>query len=413
MRSEGFFFLLLIFCTITPLSNASAVNETTTHQAPSESAARILLYSRQWQKSPHANHKLANEINSGAIANPSNAKCLLCHTSQGFIQWAGEGFAPFRSAVNSSGGGSMPTILEAETALAPTCIACHDPQAEMTKGTGGNDPMLRLKGKPLALLGGFKIGNVGRGAICMVCHNNGQGLTNDATTPVMKSARAPHKANQADIFMGENFFFVKTGDPAYHINAIYNTCTACHMGSTYKGRHPTDHSFQATFEICYKCHNEFDPMGVKYSVLWGLEKLKATIDAAITDFAQTGLDAGKFRLLNINEDEKVEEVYTSFSKGRISGVNIRYLYERQVIDVKLNEKIYLTSLDELESKGFRLLDSVQGQIIAKAGWNLFMIDKDGSFGAHNHKLISEVIKETQKKLEDTDFKVIDPLPNSL
>jgi hypothetical protein len=56
----------------------------------------------------------------------------------------------------------MPTILEGETAFAPTCIACHDPQTEMTKGTGGNDPMLRLKSKPLALLGGFKTGNVVR-----------------------------------------------------------------------------------------------------------------------------------------------------------------------------------------------------------------------------------------------------------
>ena len=410
MRSERFFFLLLIFCTITPLSNAGADNDTATKQAQSESTGRILHYSQQWHKSPHANHKLANEINSGAIANPSNAKCLLCHTAQGFIQWAREGFAPFRSAVNSSGGDSLPTILEADTALAPTCIACHDPQAELTKGAGSDAPMLRLKGKPATLLGGFEIGKVGRGAICMVCHNNGKGLTNDATMPVMKSALAPHKANQADIFMGENFFFVKTGKPAYHINAIYNTCTACHMGSTYQGGHPTNHSFQATFEICYKCHNEFDPRSVKSSVSWGLEKLKATIDAAITDFAQTGLDAGKFRLLNMNEDEKVDEDYSSFSEGRISDVNIRYLYERQVIDVKVNGKSYLTSLDVLESKGFRLLDSVQGQIIAKAGWNLFMIDKDGSFGAHNHKLISEVIKETQKKLEETDFEVIVPLP---
>jgi hypothetical protein len=409
MWSERFCFLFLIFYVFTPVSILNAGNETTTQQAPSESVARDLLYSQQWQKSPHANHKLANEINSGAMANPSNAKCLVCHTSQGFIQWAREGFAPFRNAINSSGGGSMPTVLEDETALAPTCIACHDPQTEMTKGTGGNDPMLRLKSKPRALLGGFKIGNVGRGAICMVCHNNGQGLTNDATTPVMKSARAPHKANQADIFMGENFFFVKTGNPAYHVNAIYNTCTACHMGSTYKQRHPTDHSFQATFEICYACHKEFDPMDVKYSVLWGLETLKATIDTAITDFAQTGIDAGKFRLLNMNEDEKVEKDYTSFSEGRISDVNIRYLYERQVIEVKVNGKSYLTSLDVIESKGYRLLDSVQGQIIAKAGWNLFMIDKDGSFGAHNHKLISEVIKETLKKLEETDFKVIVPL----
>jgi hypothetical protein len=410
MWSERFCFLLLIFYTITPGSSLGAGNETTTEKVPSESAARILLYSQQWQKSPHANHKLANEINSGAMVNPSNAKCLLCHTSQGFIQWSREGFVPFRNAVNSSGGGSMPTVLEAGTALAPTCIACHDPQTEMTKDTGENDPMLRHKGKTLTLLGGFKIGKVGRGAICMVCHNNGKGLTNDATMPVMKSALAPHKATQADIFMGENFFFVKTGEPAYHINAIYNTCTACHMGSTYQGGHPTNHSFQATFEICYKCHNEFDPRDVKYKVLSGLEKLKATIDAAITDFAKTGLDAGKFSLLNMNEDEKVDEDYSSFSEGRISDVNIRYLYERQVIDVKVNGKSYLTSLDVLESKGFRLLDSVQGQIIAKAGWNLFMIDKDGSFGAHNHKFISEVIKETQKKLEETDFKVIVPLP---
>ena len=41
-----------------------------------------------------------------------------------------------------------------------------------------------------------------------------------------------------------------------------------------------------------------------------------------------------------------------------------------------------------------LLDSPAGQVIAKAGWNFFLIEGDGSHGVHNPSFTMDVINAT-------------------
>ena len=61
-----------------------------------------------------------------------------------------------------------------------TCVTCHDPHASGT--TSGSDPnaTVRISGDTPPLIAGFTATDVGRGAICMTCHNTRRGLRNDA-----------------------------------------------------------------------------------------------------------------------------------------------------------------------------------------------------------------------------------------
>lgn len=393
---KSFLLVFLLFVSI-PGTVYGEEKLITAKEGEPTSPDQILKYYNEWYQSGHADHKLANRINSDAISDPDKTSCLICHTAQGFIEWV-------KGDSISSGISASSSTVKAETALSPTCMACHDLDAEVAKGKGKTDPMLRLKKSPSMLMGGYQAGDLGLGANCMVCHTSIIGKINDSTMPLLKEALAPHPSTQTDVVMGENFFFVETEQPTYHLDAIYNTCTACHMGSTYKGGEPTSHHFQASFQSCSECHYDIDPESIKYSVMQGTEQLKTAIDSAVTDYVQAGLNAGKFRLQNVDLNGLTDKDYTSFSKGKVSKVSSLYLNEKQGVRIEIDDKAYLSYIDSLEAADVKLLDSPEGQIIAKAGWNLYMIKLDGSNGAHNPQFISEVLEATQDILKGVGFR---------
>jgi len=353
--------------------------------------AQILKYYNEWHQSGHADHSLANMINSSAISDPDKTACLVCHTEKGFIEWSKQGFA----SPNIS---SSSMLSEPDTTRSPTCMACHDHNAEVSQDEEKPDSMLRLKESPSMLTGGYQAGYMGLGANCMICHTSINGKVNDLTMPRLKESMAPHRSTQGDVVMGENFFFVETPQPTYHLDAIYNTCTGCHMGSTYGGGEPTRHHFRASFQSCGECHYDIDPQSIKYNVMRGVKQLKTSIDKAVTEFIQNGLDAGSFRLQKVNAAGSIDKEYTSFSRGTVSNVSSQYLNGRQAVSVEIDGGLYLSYMDSLEAEGIKLLDSPEGQVIAKAGWNFYMIKNDGSNGAHNPQFISEVLESTQEKI---------------
>jgi hypothetical protein len=61
------------------------------------------------------------------------------------------------------------------------------------------------------------------------------------------------------------------------------------------------------------------------------------------------------------------------------------------------------------SKGVNLIESVQGQVIAKAGWNYYMLDHDGSYGAHSPNLALEIIESSIMNMNKTNFNAIIPM----
>ena len=71
---------------------------------------------------------------------------------------------------------------------------------------------------------GFTANSVGRGAICMTCHNGRRGLRDDTQPFVVSDAtRAPHEGPQADILMGQNLYLTKVGTPGFH-SMVEDSC---------------------------------------------------------------------------------------------------------------------------------------------------------------------------------------------
>jgi hypothetical protein len=360
------------------------------------------FYNDAWEKGGHSNDDLPNKINRKALTEVNHRGCLVCHAEQRFVEWAKMDFATFN--LNSSSFSALPE----GKGKAVTCNTCHE--LESNKTPTHKDPLLRLKGdEPFELMSGFKVKEyLGRGALCMLCHNSAQGAIRDSADTILSSARTPHIGTQADLFMGQNFYFVEEKYSTYHIGSIDNTCTVCHMGSTLLGTKPTDHTFKADFQVCLDCHEgEFDPETVQNELVAEIDVLKKSVGSAVGSFIQIGLDNGQLKLKNIVGRGGEDKDITSFPGGKVSDVVIRYYHgARQAVNLKIDGKSYLTTLDQLESQGVKLMSTAQGQVIAKVGWNVIMLDHDRSGGIHNPSFVYDMIYAALKKLEETDFSVI-------
>jgi hypothetical protein len=371
-------------------------------------ASQILQYYAQWEKSPHAKQAGANYIlDDRARKNPDDRACLACHTGQGYIEWVEKKFIPHTGPNDK---GYWPTVLEAETAAPQTCSACHKLEALQSAKPG--DPVLRYEGDVPMMPGGFAVKDAGRGAMCITCHNGRRGLHNDTTRPKMND-RASHEASQADVLMGENFFFVKTGTPGKH-TMLSGMCVNCHMevSAEAKKMTTTNHTFHASFDDCKTCHDPKDPMTgpkLKETVKAKRDSLQKKIEAALTGFVQVSINAGNLRMVNRAKDPE-EKNYTTFKKGSIGNGTLAYDHGRQALKIKIDNEETLAQLAQIEGNGIPLADSIEGQVILKAGWNLFMLDHDRSNGAHNPKLVNEALDATLKNIDATNFKAITALP---
>ncbi|MBI4302763.1 MAG: hypothetical protein HY665_00275, partial [Chloroflexi bacterium] len=249
-----------------------------------------------WAQSGHA------QLTSSSVV-ISNS-CARCHTGQGHLFWLKQAQAGKPGPVLDPGTnlGATSTFLAsigsgADTAVPQTCQTCHDPHSE------ANPNHLRVYGDTFMLPAGFQATNVGKGALCMSCHNTRNGIaryylkadgsTTTSTTGAVSfkedvpwlhnstdplpalttlSTGAPHAPSQTDILMGKNGYFVDTTvnyrsphattvlpENAVALKAMPDTCVTCHMDlvpatSTGSG---TNHKFKiAAADVCYKCHGE-------------------------------------------------------------------------------------------------------------------------------------------------------------
>lgn len=358
---------------------------------------QVLEYYQQWQETLHSNHSLANPMNQGAIDDPGghDAGCMKCHTESGFVQWSEHGFViPGHDGESYADKPDKPG-----TALSITCIACHDPNMKAS----GDDPMLRIVGKTPEITGGFPVEGAGTGASCFICHTSNRGLYVEQNRARMNQ-RAPHEGSQADLMMGQNFFFVKV-EKSPHME-MDNTCVDCHGG----GGETTDHTFSASFKNCQECHEDIDGEKLEHTLVKQIDDFKATYENAVKKFIEAGLKAGNFKLLNMTEDEVQDKEFTSFKGGKVSAVKSGYFHGGQAFKITIDGKEWFTFLHKIVSDGKNLIDTAQGQIIAKSGWNLYMILHDGSKGAHNTNLVTEVMKVSSGKLAGLNFSMLKALP---
>jgi len=342
---------------------------------------------QQWEESGHANYELAqDEGMSGG--------CAKCHTANGFLAWL-----PILDSGDDGENGSNPPVTWTADEIQPqTCVTCHDPHnVGTTTGEGTNAPM-RIQGDTYELMAGFTAYSVGKGAICMQCHNGRRGLRNDQTwSTTTDPDRAPHRGPQSDMVMGQNLYFVNTGFRGPH-GFISNTCVNCHLDLTDPpdelsyNHGGTNHTFEASPTICTECHGAFTAENVKEMVVRTSEKLhEAILEAIYLEIERQigdgnwvdvkGTVSGATTTLTITDIAQVGTIDFTESHGR-QAMNIVVggtLVEG--VTMNSNTSVYVAGNDP--STGIGLYETPGGSVIARAGWNLFSAESDSSNGVHN------------------------------
>lgn len=334
---------------------------------------------QQWQLSGHANYQLA--IDEG-----TDPSCSKCHSAQGFVAWSNKSFGTANLTVDWTTDDVHPQ----------TCATCHDPHAigsTSKEGEIATNAKMRVTGNTPALLSGFTATDVGNGAICMTCHNGRRGLRNDSNFTIADATRAPHSGPQADVLMGQNMYFVPTGNRSFH-SMIKDTCVVCHMESTeaptqlYSPEVGTNHTFFAEPDICSKCHSNITLESVQGPVETKMVALKQELETAIKDVMQAQIrggntiDVGGTRIRNAADISAVEFIE---SHGR-QGVTVKLATGALISDVSLQ------SVTVIRPAGSPVeLYSVANPALGKAGWNYFMVHSDKSKGIHNPGFVNAAL----------------------
>jgi len=336
---------------------------------------------QQWQLSMHSNFETAQ-------SEGTNASCAKCHSAQGFVQWANNGFSS--AAINVS--------WTTDDVQPQSCQTCHDPHdigtASQQSATSPTDAKVRLSGTTPMLDAGFVAKDVGSAATCMVCHNSRRGLRDDAHFSPSSAAQASHVGPQADILMGQNLYFAKVGTTGYH-GQIQDSCVTCHMEKTTApsalalANVGTNHTFFASTSICTSCHSEITADKVQGPVEAKMESLKSGLETSLKTVMQTQL-----RLGNTID---VGGVKTLKSANEISGIELVESHGSQGLTVDLSngskiEAIAMTAVKVVRPGGSSVaLYSVADPTIPKAGWNYFMIESDKSNGVHNPAFVNSAL----------------------
>ncbi len=159
---------------------------------------------QQWKESGHANYTLALDEATVESRGATAAHCGRCHSSAGFKAWITQG--DLTKNIQGSNGNATVAELTAmgltEAAVHPqTCVTCHDPHAQGDTSGEPNTATVRVEGDTDMLPAGYKATGVGKGALCMTCHNTRNGAHGDSIA--LTSQSAPHVAAQADVLMGQ------------------------------------------------------------------------------------------------------------------------------------------------------------------------------------------------------------------
>jgi hypothetical protein len=326
---------------------------------------------QQWQESGHGNFALAVEEGTGS-------NCAGCHSAQGFMVWLPrlQSGIPLRSIPSGS-------ITWTEDTVQPqTCAVCHDPHAPGATSGEPNTATVRVTDNTPKLPGGFTATGVGRGAICIVCHNSRNGGSGnnsflhqdgDPIFGTLDSYSAPHASCQGDVLLGFNAYFVGSGSYRSPHSLITDTCTSCHMQLTAPppllsyNLSGTNHTFKPSLDICTQCHGVNIGLG---------PKLQATVGSTLEVL-----------------QESIKTVIISRYTGTVLPIDsIVDLGGRGTINIISNGTPTTLSLNN--APGVRISD-LGTDNLAKALWNFYLIEEDQSFGVHNPDFTFAVLGASQ------------------
>ncbi len=333
---------------------------------------------QQWQLSGHANYELATDEGE-------NGNCSRCHTGNGFLAW---------EDLNFDAGSNVEVTWTSDQIHPQTCQTCHDPHdIGTTSGNAETNATVRISGDTPMLAAGFVATDVGRGAICMTCHNGRRGLRNDSNFDIADAARAPHVGPQADVLMGQNAYFVEVGKRSYH-SQIEDACVTCHMEATPPpdllsyNLGGTNHTFYARKDICANCHTFANYEGVQGPVQNKLAKLKGEIEDAL--YAVIDAQTNQGAVIDFGGEATIG------SASEILGLDFEESHGRQGLAVQLASgwvgPVAMNSVKVVPAVGAATdIYRVADPSVAKAGWNYWLVHSDASLGVHNPGFVNSAL----------------------
>jgi hypothetical protein len=382
---------------------------------------------QQWQEGPHSNYELALEVGTVDARGATAGHCGRCHTGQGFIAWSQQ--EDLTKRIQGANGDATVAELTAlgltEDAVHPqTCTTCHDPHAPGTSSGEPNTATVRIADNTPLLPAGFAALAVGRGAICITCHNTRNGAHND-DVGLPTNYSAPHTAAQGDVLMGQNAYFVAIGDRSPH-SFIVDTCTTCHMELTpppaefsFSGA-GTNHTFRASLSICTQCHGAFDGGTLQESAEAELERLadvmaeylQAKITQAgtifVKDYTPHTFEGRSYDLKSGNvqiQASNIASLHVTEPHGQI-GFLVQFVTPVEFTYSPPNETPHTLTLAQAEVQLADFTTDGTAKLIptsdplVRAGWNFFLIEGDGSKGVHNPSFTFSAIDAARATLEE-------------
>jgi len=348
---------------------------------------------QQWQLSRHANYELA-------VEEGQSGTCAKCHTGNGYLAWlpvlTGAVAGDINDPVNV-------TWTEDET-HPQTCVTCHNPHAEGDLSGNDNNATVWISGDTPELLAGFTATDVGRGAICMTCHNTRRGLRNDSTwDETTDKDRAPHLGAQTDMLMGQNVYFMEVGERGYH-SELPDTCATCHMEETPPppdlayNLGGTNHTFYASKDICASCHSVINAEDVQGPTEMMLTEIHEQLGDGWQAVMEAELAAGS--TIDLDGEATIEDA------ADIMAVEFSETRGRQAVIVTLTDNMEygpygVGSVDVVPSEGepYALWTAAPGDLL-KSGWNFLIVETDSSLGVHNPDFVEEVLEVTEETLAE-------------
>jgi len=366
---------------------------------------------QQWLGSGHGTQRYS----SGERA--VSGSCAKCHTAEGFVLWLSniaDGADPAEDLALEDMWWRRPLIVDGAQVLDDdgedvyvgdanpiSCVACHDPHTQGDKAYEPNTSTVRVAGNTLDLLGGFDGVGMGRGAICVTCHNTRRGNRGDA--PLNSRYSGPHAGAEGDVFLGYNAYFVEEGQRSAHGN-LGDTCATCHMEVTPPPEDlsynlsGTNHTFTADPGICGSCHGDLDGAAFQANV----ENALHGLELYLVEYGGAKLDGMAFWIET--DDGNVEvgagDDVTDFHFGEYHGA--------MFIDIDVEGTHYshlALSEIQLTEGGDAVFGTTNG--FALALWNYMLVHADGSNGVHNPSYVWDVIEATLNADLDMDYEFDD------
>jgi len=354
---------------------------------------------RQWHENDHANYHLAVNVATVDKRGESAGDCGRCHAGQGFLAWVARGDRAAMLARPGTGSARQELSalgLTADQVHPVTCAICHEPHNPGSTFRSATEKVpLRTVDSARLNPREFRGEKTGREAICITCHSTTNGPRNDAAPSGIGAV--PH-APQSDVMFGQNAYFTEVGGHKSHAR-IEDSCVWCHAKPVPKpseGGYPrggANHTFNTETGLCSRCHKEFEGDELMAVTERDVENLKGAVESVLFNEIRR---KGGVRLDTTGGGAAV----VTLRAADMVKVQLIELEGEMAAEVVTADRLYKVPLDRVSPGDAPLLSSANGQVIAKAAWNYFLLKKDGSKGAHNPQFVAEVLGATLVRLKE-------------